>query len=76
MSLDNNLKYIDVLYNTNPGSLSIPRLQESIPEKEAPTAELTEKIGTSFFVVDLQAPNTLDHNGKPHQQYRNEGAHQ
>ena len=56
-------KTLEVLYflhNTNTGRLSIPILQKSIPEKETSIAELTEKIGIGFFVVDSQAPNTQD----------------
>ena len=60
MSLDNTLEEIDVLYNTNPVSPSIPRLQESILEKETYIAYLTDIIGIGFFVVYVKPPNTLD----------------
>ena len=64
MALDNTLEYIDGLYDTNPGSLLIPRLQESIPGKDKSLSELTDKIGTGFFVVDSQNPDSLDQNGQ------------
>ena len=64
MSLDNTLEEIYVLYNTNPVSPSIPRLQESILEKETSIADLTDIIGIDFFVVYVKPPNTLDKKGK------------
>ena len=45
MALENTPKEIDDIYKINPGSLSIPRLQESIPSIEISEAELTKKKG-------------------------------
>ena len=45
LALDNTLEEIDDLYDINPGSLSIPILQESIPAKETSIVEFTDKIG-------------------------------
>ena len=64
MSLDNTLEEIYVLYNTNPVSPSIPRLQESILEKETSIAYLTDIIGIGFFIAYVKPPNTLDKKGK------------
>ena len=46
LALENTLEEIDDLYDINPGSLSIPRLQESIPAKETSIVELTDKVET------------------------------
>ena len=67
LAVENTFKEIDVLYSTNPGSPSIPRLQELIREKETSIAELTDKIGSGLCVIDFKPPNTLEQKGKKSQ---------
>ena len=62
--VENTFEDIDVLYSTNPGSPSIPRLHESIREKETSIAELMDKIGSGLCVMDSNPPNTLEQKGK------------
>ena len=68
--MDNNFEDIDVLYITNPGSPSIPRLHDSIREKEISIAELADKIGSELCVIDSNPPNDLDQKEKKPRQGR------
>ena len=44
LAVENTFEEIDFLYSTNSGSLSIPRLQDYIIEKDTAITELMDKI--------------------------------